>query len=104
MGRGWVDGWGRGALIMLRSFLRNCGLAKRFAGMFAMMGQMGVGGVTRLVMGTQRGRVECSSWQGRGCCSDGAVGVLAKGKGYLTRRGAQRGDCSRLLAFSRAGV
>lgn len=40
-----MDGWGWGALVMLGSFLWDRGLTQRFAGMFSMVREMGVGGV-----------------------------------------------------------
>lgn len=45
-----------------------------------------MGGVTSLVMGTKGGGMERSGGQRRGCCSNGAVGVLAHGEGYLAWR------------------
>lgn len=45
---------------MLRSFLWDSGLAQRLAGMFSMVGQMRVGGVTCLLV-AQGGRVQGSA-------------------------------------------
>jgi len=41
-----VDGGGRGTLLMLWTLFWYGGLAKTLAGMFSVVSQMGVGGVT----------------------------------------------------------
>jgi len=67
-----VDGWGWGALVMLGPFLWDRGLTQRFAGMFSMVREMGVGGVACLFM-AQRGGVKSSAGQGGSGGGDCAV-------------------------------
>jgi len=47
-----------------------------------MVGQVGVGGVTRLVM-AQGGGVKSPAGQGGGRSGDGTVGMLTHGQGHL---------------------